>query len=153
MTADAVLEVPGFAWDDRYLLGHPGMDATHEAFVACVDALLTVPDEDLPAALAAFARHAEDHFAAEDAWMAEGFPARDCHVDEHAKVMASVREVEAELAAGNVALCRELGQALKDWFPAHADYMDAALAHWLVKRSHGGQPLVLRRTPVSLPRS
>ena len=32
-----------------------------------------------------------------------------------------------------------------DWFPGHADYMDSALATWLVKKSHDGRPLVLRR--------
>ena len=36
----------------------------------------------------AFAAHAEAHFAQENAWMdLDGFPARDCHVDEHDKVL------------------------------------------------------------------
>lgn len=136
----------GFDWDDRYLLGHSAMDDTHREFVALVNALLTVEDDDLAAALAAFARHAEAHFDQENRWMElDGFPARDCHVDEHNKVLASVREVEEELAGGNVQLVRDLAVALMDWFPAHADYMDSALSTWLVKRSHGGRPLVLRR--------
>ena len=29
--------------------------------------------------------------------------------------------------------------------PGHADYMDSALALWMVKRAHGGAPLVFRR--------
>ncbi len=146
---DNVFET-GFVWDDRYALGHPGMDDTHHEFVSCVHALLTVPDDALPAALSAFEQHAVAHFEQEKAWMSSGdYPARDCHIDEHDKVLASVHEVQAELAAGNVALCRELAVALMDWFPGHADYMDSALATWLVKRSHGGQPLVLRRTSAS----
>lgn len=137
----------GFSWDDRYLLGHGRMDDTHKEFVDLVHALLTVDDGALPDALDAFARHAEAHFDQENRWMElDGFPARDCHVDEHNKVLASVREVQEELAAGNVALCRELAVALMEWFPAHADYMDSALAQWLVKRSHAGVPLVFRRT-------
>ena len=124
------------------------MDDTHREFVTCVNDLLTVPDNDLPKALDAFAAHAAAHFAQEDAWMADGFPAADCHINEHAKVLASVRDVQAALAGGDVAVCRKLGQALIDWFPAHADYMDSALATWLVKRSHGGRPLVLRRKAV-----
>ena len=140
-----------FVWEDRYLLGHAQMDDTHRAFVDCVDALLSLPDEDLPEALAAFARHAEAHFGEEDRWIAESdFPARGCHADEHAKVLASVVAVQAELAAGNTALVRELAQALQDWFPAHADYMDSALAQWLVRRSHAGAPLVFRRQSVAL---
>ena len=136
----------GFAWDDRYLLGHPAMDDTHREFVERVDALLTAADADLPAALAAFAAHAEAHFGEEDRWMRDtAFPAADCHLDEHAKVLASVYEVQTALAEGDVAIVRELAQALKDWFPAHADYLDSALSTWLVKRSHGAAPLVFRR--------
>jgi hemerythrin len=135
-----------FAWEDRYLLGHTPMDETHREFVALVDALLTVADEALPAALEAFARHAEAHFAQEDGWMeAEDFPARDCHIDEHAKVLASVNEVREQVAAGEREIVRELAVALKDWFPGHADYMDSALSTWLVKRAHAGKPLIFRR--------
>lgn len=135
-----------FPWDDRYLLGHPRMDDTHREFVELVDALLTVEDAQLAEALDAFARHAEAHFDQENRWMElDGFPARDCHVDEHNKVLASVKEVQEELAAGNFALVRELAAALQSWFPEHADYMDSALAQWLVKRSHDGVPLVFRR--------
>ena len=139
-------EQSGFDWDDRYLLGHNGMDDTHREFVALVDTLLKAPDAELGQALAAFAEHAVRHFEQEDGWMkGSDFPAADCHIDEHAKVLASVREVQQELAEGNVGLVRELAQALVDWFPGHADYMDSALAMWLVKRTHGGAPLVFRR--------
>lgn len=137
---------PGFDWTDRYLLGYTAMDDTHREFATLVDALLTAPDAGLAQALDAFAAHAVAHFEQEDGWMrGTDFPAADCHIDEHAKVLASVREVQQELAAGNVVLARELAQALMDWFPGHADYMDSALAQWMVKRSHGGAPLVFRR--------
>ena len=135
----------GFVWDDRYLLGHDAMDETHREFVQRVHDLLTVEDATLPAALEAFAQHAAAHFEQENRWMAEGFPARDCHVDEHDKVLASVREVSEALAQGNHQLVRDLAVALMDWFPGHADYMDSALSQWLVKRSHAGAPLVFRR--------
>lgn len=113
---------------------------------AGLDALLTAPDAGLSAALDAFAAHAVAHFAQEDEWMRNtDFPAADCHIDEHAKVLASVREVQQALAEGDVAIVRELAVALQDWFPGHADYMDSALAQWMVKRSHGGAPLVFMR--------
>jgi hemerythrin len=136
----------GFDWEDRYLLGYEAMDDTHREFVALVDALLTAADDALPAALEAFAAHAEAHFAQEDGWMvAEDFPARDCHIDEHAKVLASVNEVREQVAAGEREIVRELALALKDWFPGHADYMDSALSTWMVKRAHAGKPLIFRR--------
>mgnify|MGYP006210844499 FL=1 len=66
-------------------------------------------------------------------------------MDEHAAVLKSVHEVQAELAAGNVELCRDLVDHLATWFPGHADHLDSALAHWMSKRRFGGKPVVLRR--------
>lgn len=135
-----------FQWSDRYLLGYLAMDETHREFVESVNALLKVDDADLMATLDAFAHHAKEHFAQEADWMeADGFPARDCHVAEHDKVLASVDEVQQTLARGNVEVVRRLAIALVEWFPAHADYMDSALATWMVSRSHAASPLVFRR--------
>lgn len=135
----------GFAWNDRYLLGHSSMDGTHREFVGLVDRMLTASDADLPAALDAFAVHAAAHFAQENQWMADDFPARDCHIDEHDKVLASVLEVQELVAQGELSIGRELAAALMDWFPEHADYMDSALARWLVWRAHSGAPIVFKR--------
>ncbi|WP_348683936.1 bacteriohemerythrin [Acidovorax soli] len=143
------------AWSDRYLLGHNGMDDTHREFVECVAALQLAQEADLAECLAAFETHAVEHFEQERLWMdSTAFPAAQCHVDEHTAVLDSVHEVQEMLrqgAAGQVA--RDLARALADWFPGHADYMDASLAQWLVKRSHGGVPVVLRRRldPVDAP--
>lgn len=139
-------EVQGFNWDDCYLLGYQPIDDTHKEFVELLDALLTAPDAALVDALAAFAAHAQAHFNQENRMMEETeFPPRGCHKDEHDKVLASVIEVQALTAAGNTAVVRDLALALKDWFPAHADYMDSALAKWMVKRVHGASPFVFRR--------
>lgn len=75
-----------------------------------------------------------------------GFPAADCHIDEHEAVLKSVREVRQALADGTDAeLARDLARELVRWFPGHADYLDSALSQWMVKRQHGGAPVVLRR--------
>lgn len=134
-------------WSDALLLGYAPMDATHQEFVACLQALQQAAGPELPAALTAFAAHAERHFGEEEAWMrSTGFPASDCHADEHAAVLRSVVEVQQALAAGaGPAIVRELALALVRWFPGHADYMDASLSQWMVKRQHGGVPVVLRR--------
>ncbi|WP_084216803.1 hemerythrin domain-containing protein [Xenophilus azovorans] len=136
----------GFAWDDRYLVGYKSMDVTHQDFVALVDALLVADDLQFPSALEAFRKHAEEHFSDEKKWMDSGeFPHRDCHVEEHEKVLSSVIEVQALVAGGNIAIGRELSKALRDWFPGHVDYMDSALANWLVQRQFSGTPVVLKR--------
>lgn len=135
-----------FQWSDKFLLGYQKMDDVHREFVELVDAMLTCPDHEMEARLNAFAEHAERHFGDENAWMeSTGFPARECHVDEHAAVMNSVKQVQVLVAAGNVAIARNLAAELARWFPSHADYMDSALAQWMVRKRHGGAPLVLRR--------
>lgn len=139
-------------WTDAFLVGFQPMDETHREFVELVDGLLKCADTDFEPRLAAFAEHARRHFGDEDRWMNDsGFPPRDCHIDEHRKVLESTEQVLAMVREGNLSWARHLAAELASWFPAHADQMDSALAHWLVKRNTGGAPLVLRRN-VAQPR-
>ncbi len=136
----------GLTWTDDYLLGYGAMDDTHREFVTIVDALLQCEDAALESHLEAFARHAESHFAEEDGWMQKtGFPPRDCHIEEHAAVLKSVTQVLELVREGDSAEGRRLAAALADWFPGHAFHLDSALAQWMVKQSHGGKPVVIRR--------
>lgn len=135
-------------WSDAFVLGYGPIDEVHEDFVRLVRALQQAPEAELAALLQAFEEHARAHFGDEDAWMvATDFPARDCHMDEHAAVLRTVEGVRARLARGDHAVVRRLADELASWFPAHADYLDSALAHWMCKRQLGGKPVVLRRHP------
>jgi hemerythrin-like metal-binding protein len=117
-----------------------------------VQHLAEADDVSLPSALEALSRHTRQHFAAEEAWMdATDFPARQCHSDEHAAVFASIEGVGRRLAAGETEPVRRLATALAEWFPGHADYLDAPLAHWLCKRRFGGKPVVFQRRLISTP--
>ena len=141
MTGTATLD-----WDDRYLVGLRSIDESHHEFTAAVSALLGAEDAAVAAALGALAQHLEAHFGHEDRLMEKfGFPPRECHADEHGKVLASVREVQALVAAGNFEIGRDIARALADWFPGHVDYMDSALAAWIVKKTSNGAPVVVRR--------
>ena len=134
------------AWHDGLLLGYGPMDGVHQEFVQCLSALQQAADADLPAALDALEAHVLAHFGEEDRWMEQtGFPARECHVNEHAAVLASLRGVKERLAQGDTAVCRRLALELVRWFPGHADYLDSALAHWMCKQRLGGKPVVVRR--------
>ena len=133
-------------WHDGFVLGYAPMDHVHEEFVTLVNELGHAADEHIASALHAVADHCVDHFESENTWMADtGFPARQCHVDEHAAVLASIEGVQRRVALGDYAAARRLGVALADWFPGHADYLDAALAHWMCKQRLGGKPILLRR--------
>ena len=134
-------------WDDRYLVGHSAIDASHREFADRVNALLAADDNAFACELDAFARHAEEHFAEEERLMDRyKFPAQECHREEHERVLASVREVKGIVAAGDIDVGRGLAQALADWFPGHCDYMDAAIATWVTKKVANGAPVVLRRS-------
>jgi hemerythrin len=138
---------PPLAWSDDLLLGYPPMDRTHQEFVDVVSALHAASDDALVPRLDAVIAHLVEHFGQEDRWMEETeFPPRDCHRDEHAAVLRSAYEVRERLAAGDTALCRRFAQELIRWFPGHADYLDSALSHWMVKRSTGGKPVVLKKS-------
>lgn len=143
---------PAFAWTDRYKLGYERMDDTHRDFVEKVNALLVADDGSLLARLDDFIAHADAHFGEEKEWMAStGFPAAGCHNDEHAAVMKSVHEVRALLCGAAeereraIKATRSLAQALVDWFPGHATYLDSALSAWMCKRVYGGKPVVFHK--------
>lgn len=133
-------------WSDSFLLGYGPIDMVHQEFVSIVHAMQTCPDAELFTHLKDLARHAEEHFSQENQWMkSTDFPAMECHANEHSAVQKSVAEVIPLVAQGDVAVGRRLADALADWFPGHADYLDSALAQWLVKRQTGGVPIVLKR--------
>lgn len=138
--------VDDFAWDDRFLVGHRSMDETHHEFVQLVNAMLQAEDADFAALLDTFAQHLHLHFEAERELMElHVFPARQCHLDEHERVMESVLEVRALVAQGDVQTGKALAEALADWFPGHTEYMDSSVSSWVSKKVANGAPVVLRR--------
>ncbi|HEY4297265.1 MAG TPA: hemerythrin domain-containing protein [Paraburkholderia sp.] len=136
------------AWSDAMLLGHAPIDAAHEEFVEVVTALASCTQHTALTCLQAVQAHLLSHFGIEREWMEKtDFPATDCHLDEHQRVTDAVRKANELAAVGEVGLhdVKRLAQALADWFPGHADYMDSALSAWISKKMHGGAPVVLRR--------
>jgi hemerythrin len=133
-------------WSDSFLVGFAPMDDTHREFVKVVAQLLSCPDSELGSVLEAFRSHATRHFQQENDWMTgSDFPGAQCHIDEHAAVLKSVEEVLELVTKGRHDIGRDLAGELARWFPSHADHLDSALAQWLVKRSTGGAPVVIRR--------
>jgi hemerythrin len=126
--------VAEFEWRKEFELGNERMDGTHREFVALVDGLLTAGDAELPALFDEFIIHTEAHFAEESKAMhACGFPPIHCHEGEHARVLEVARDVQRQVAAGDVELGRVLARELPGWFAVHAATMDAGLAQWLAQ--------------------
>ena len=128
------------------VLGYGPMDDVHAEFTQFVSEAMTCADSELAAYVHRIHAHLLPHFAAEDAWMRESeFPARNCHIDEHAAVLQSADEVLPLVQAGNLAIGRAFVRELERWFPSHTDYLDSALAAWMCKRRFGGKPIVLQK--------
>lgn len=152
--SESSVHASDFTWNDGFLLGYGPIDDEHRMFVETVHAMQTASDEEFASRLEVFAEHAKRHFDLENALMVETeFPARDCHIDEHAAVMSSVEQVREIVAQGDVAEGRRLAAELERWFPGHADYLDSALAQWMCKRQLGGKPIVIKRNILEATRS
>lgn len=114
-------------WNESLVLGLAPMDATHQEFVDCYNALAAADDEDFVARLDAFIEHSVAHFEQENVWMAAvNFPG--CHKAEHDRVLAVLRDVRKRAVDGDMALGRRLVEEIPPWFESHASGMDAALA-------------------------
>lgn len=136
---------PAPVWSDSLLLGHATIDDEHEQLAELIECMQRASGSDMAAALDALLAHATSHFAAENQLMlSTGFPPRDCHIREHDAVLSTLRGVRKRLEGGEVDVARRLASELADWFPAHVQYLDSALSHWLCKLQHGAKPLVLR---------
>lgn len=133
-------------WEDKLLVGHAQMDDEHQAFFHLIDALLIAPDHAIASCLDEVTAHATQHFAQEDAWMCSlDFPARQCHMDEHAAVLRSAAGVRARVHAGDRQAARLFSQELAAWFPPHVQHLDSALAAWICKLAWSAKPLVFHR--------
>lgn len=120
-------------WKPEFVLGQEIVDATHREFVDLIACLDETQGELPPAALLdRFKRlidHTVEHFGQEDRWMAAtGFSPDNCHVRQHKMVLDVMREV-LRLAQDhdNLVPLRRIVKELEEWFPQHADMLDAAL--------------------------
>ena len=117
-------------WNEKLQLGLAPMDATHQEFVACYNALAAAGEADFLARFDEFMAHSVVHFDQENDWMAAvNFPG--CHKAEHDRVLAVMTDIRKRVELGDMALGRRLVEELPPWFENHATGMDAALAFHL----------------------
>ncbi|MBT9492355.1 MAG: hemerythrin domain-containing protein [Paucibacter sp.] len=123
------------SWTDELSLNQPQIDQTHQEFVALLnelgDGLQAAACSPL-AVLPIYQRlltHTDAHFAMEEGFMAAtGFAADNCHSKQHAMVLDVMREVLVHtVTTQDLAPMRNLLSELVNWFPSHAEMMDASL--------------------------
>lgn len=126
------------AWTESLRVNQPQMDRTHEEFVDLLEGVRRILQEsDIDAAHTAFERlidHTVEHFAQEDRWMqATGFSPDNCHSRQHAMVLQAMRDVFRLVHEGQAEPLRVIVRELAQWFPMHAQMMDAGLAAHMVE--------------------
>lgn len=123
--------MPTLEWSDALALDLPSMDDTHREFVALLALAEQASDAALPQCWQDLIDHTEAHFGQEDRWMAATrFASGNCHTTQHKVVLDTLREAARLVDTGDYgpALLRKLTKELGEWFPQHAQSMDAALA-------------------------
>ncbi len=116
-------------WTDSLNTGDARMDETHQEFVDMINKILATPEDEQLPVYKEFLAHTVEHFAQEERWMlATGFSADNCHAEHHATILETMRVVEAHYLDTDKQIITRLAEALAEWFPGHANSMDAGLA-------------------------
>ena len=116
-------------WSDALVLSMPVMDHTHQEFVELLALVQQADDITLMGHWQALIDHTVGHFGQEDDWMqATGFARGNCHSTQHAVVLEVMRDSARRGAQGELDWVRRIATELADWFPHHAQTMDAGLA-------------------------
>lgn len=121
--------MPMLQWSDTLALGLPVMDDTHHEFVDLLNQVIGASDHALLPLWRDLVAHTDEHFAREDRWMKDtGFSSGNCHSTQHQIVLQVMREGDIRGTAGELEVVRQMADELSNWFPMHAQAMDAALA-------------------------
>ena len=132
-------------WTEALRLNQPQMDRTHEEFIELLADVNRAKDAgDASRVLKTFEQlieHSVEHFGQEDRWMrATGFSPDNCHARQHTMVLDMMREVlrlaiDEDRREPLFILLGELAQ----WFPVHAQMMDAGLVFHMAQVGYDPQ--------------
>ena len=116
-------------WNEDFVLGVDAMDQTHVEFVDLLARVEAADDAHLLEEWQHLIDHTDVHFDNENRWMlATRFAASNCHTTHHGAVLGVMREGLEYGRKGHLKVVRQMATELANWFPQHADTMDAALA-------------------------
>ena len=129
--------MPRLEWSEALSLDLPLMDDTHREFVDLLAAVEAAADDAVIPAWRALIDHTQLHFDQEDRWMRETrFAAGNCHIVQHKVVLDVMREGLKRAEGGELELLRMMVGELAQWFPQHAQSMDAGLALHMRRCAH-----------------
>ena len=127
----------GLAWSDELLTGDARTDHTHQEFVDLVNATTAAAPADKLIVYQQLVAHTVEHFGQEERWMlACGIAPDYCHFSQHKNVLDVMKEVERRALAGETEYIGSMIEALVEWFPGHANSMDAGLVAFLQEKGY-----------------
>lgn len=94
--------------------------------------LQSCADHDVPETYHTLLKTAEQLFGTEQQLMEDyDFPARQTHLEQHARVLRGLHRVHAAVLLGAIDQARDIGgRLLMDWLKLHEDTVDAAFTVW-----------------------
>lgn len=122
-------------WTEAFVLGDARTDHTHQEFIDLVNATTAAAPQDKLGLYQELLAHTVEHFAQEERWMrACGIPEDFCHFGQHNSVLEVMKEVERRALNGEPEYIASMIEALVEWFPGHAESMDAGLVSYLQEK-------------------
>lgn len=118
-------------------LGLPAMDRVHAEFIELYQDLCASSGAQFAALFEQLRLHTEEHFAAEEALMANSaYPASAEHRSDHQRVLGEFARFGSRVQAGQTRFARAwLVEQIPDWFRSHLHNMDSSLAAHLKDRA------------------
>jgi hemerythrin len=127
-------------WNARYETGISLIDSQHQALFAAINRLadsFKVGDapQQVMESLDFLARYTDEHFQTEEHYMRElGYPGLASHLDEHAKLMERVRDLQARLAERRP-VTMDVTILLADWLKQHIDDVDMGYVDFMKEKN------------------
>ena len=127
-------------FSDDLRLGHAVIDAQHTSLFDMVnqlhdDMLAGNSRQQLGRVLAFLRSYTVEHFATEEAFMAEtSYPEMAAHKAQHDDLVRQVRELEEKHTAGSLTLSITVMNFLRDWLAQHISVDDRKLSQHLQPR-------------------
>jgi hemerythrin len=125
--------MPFFDWTEELTTGHAGIDSDHKHLVELVNTLYQAMktgkgNDVLGKILGELITYTASHFSREEALMRKiGYAHYEEHKAEHAKLVASVLDLQAKFKAGSTTLSISVFNFLSDWLRNHIRHSDAKL--------------------------
>ena len=110
------------------------IDEFRRSILELAGQLMRCPEFEVPEIYRRLLTILEHAFGEEQNLMEESsFPAIQCHLEQHARVMATLHRLHPAIMLGDCSSARRIGgKLLSDWLTLHASTQDAVMGVWVL---------------------